>query len=318
MKAAADLNYAPSRMAKAMRNGRSQLIGFVSADITDGLFSEALGGICRVADPAGYQVVVFNSTDCFVNEIEGITTLLSHGVEGLIVSPVIVSHADHLNEAVESVPTVCLDRVPAGMSGVVSDNEKAGRQAAARLLEYGHQQVGLVASVQLEEPIEFAVEASTIQVLGADRPSVLRVRGFVEYMQEFGQDLDLSQICLIPHRAENALELVTSWLDEHSEFTAILAADSYQARLVYRALRERNKKIPEDVSVLVFSDDEWTEFVTPEIDTVSLDGSEMGVRAAEMLLEGIAGRNGSARQETIPTTYRKGASIASLARLGSE
>lgn len=318
MKAAADLNYAPSRMAKAMRNGRSQLIGFVSADITDGLFSEALGGICRVADPAGYQVVVFNSTDCLANEIEGITTLLSHGVEGLIVSPVIVSHSDHLGEAVQSVPTVCLDRVPVGMSGVVSDNENAGRQAAARLLQQGHRQIGLVASVQLEEPIEFSSEAARTQVLGADRPSVLRVRGFVEYMQEFGQDINLSQICLNPHRAENTLELVTSWLDEHSEITAILAADSYQARHVYRALRERNKKIPDEVSVLVFSDDEWTEFVTPEIDTISLDGSEMGVRAAEMLLEGIAGRIGSARQETIPTTYRKGASIASLARLESE
>lgn len=313
MKAAAELNYAPSRMAKAMRNGRSQLIGFVSADITDGLFSEALGGICKVADPAGYQVVVFNSTDRLDNEIEGITSLLSHGVEGLIVSPVIVSHTEHLSEAAQSVPTVCLDRAPVGMPGVVSDNEAAGRQAASRLLRNGHQEIGIVASMQLEEPIEFVTDHAGVQVLGAERPSVLRVRGFVKELQEAGQDIDLGQICINPHRADNTFDLVADWLGEHPELTAILAADSYQARYVHRALRERGASVPVDVSVLVFSDDEWTQYVTPVVDSISLDGAEMGARAAAQLFEGIGGQLATSL-EVIPTIYREGASIASLNR----
>ncbi|WP_309131902.1 LacI family DNA-binding transcriptional regulator [Brevibacterium sp.] len=309
MKAAEELGYSPSRMAKAMRNGRSHLIGFVSADITDGLFSEALGGICRVAETAGYQVVVLNSSDKLDDEITGITTLLSHGVEGLIVSPVIVSHSEHLTEAEQTVPIVCVDRVPSGLSGVVSDNEGAGRKAAARAVEQGHRRIGLVASVQSEEPVQLERSGSTVHVVGADRPSVLRVRGFVDELQNSGLGIDESQVCLIPHPAGNTFALVSEWLDEHSDLTAIVAADSYQARHLYRALRERKRSIPDDVSILVFSDDEWTQFVSPAVDTISLDGGEMGARAAEALLREIEGESGDRTVESIPTIYRPGGSI---------
>lgn len=312
VKAAADLGYAPSRMAKAMRNGRSQLIGYVSADITDGLFSEALGGICRIAEPAGYQVVVFNSTDSLDDEIDGITTLLSHGVEGLIVSPVIVSHCEHLAEAARSVPLVCLDRAPTGLPSVVSDNEGAGRQAALRLLRDGHRKIGLVVSVQAEEPIELEIGDTETAVLGADRPSVLRVRGFVENMQESGEIIDPLRICLNPHRAVNTFELVSSWLDRNPEVTAVVAADSYQARHLYLALQKRGRVVPSEMSLLVFSDDEWTQFVSPAIDTIRLDGAEMGAKAARVLLGGISNRRGESVVETIPTIYRQGGSIAAI------
>lgn len=309
MKAAAELGYAPSRMAKAMRNGRSQLIGFVSADITDGLFSEALGGICKVAEPAGYQVVVLNSSDRLADEIDGISTLLSHGVEGLIVSPVIVSHHEHLADAEASVPIVCLDRAPTGFPGIVSDNEGASRQATSLLLDQGHRRIGLVASVQTEEPIELIDVPSGLRVSGADRPSTLRVRGFVERMQELGHTFDRGQICLNPHRAENTFELVTKWLDAHPNLTAIIAADSYQARCLYQVLRERGTVIPDEVSILVFSDDEWTGFVSPAVDTISLDGAGMGARAAGTLLEKIRDGEQATGLEAIATIYRAGGSI---------
>ena len=311
LKAATDLGYAPSRMAKAMRNGRSQLVGFVSADITNGLFSEALGGICRVAEPAGYQVVVFDSMDRFDGETDGINTLLSHGVEGLIVSPVLVSHYEHLAEAVESVPIVCLDRVPLGFPGVVSDNESAARRAASVLYEKGHRQMGLVASVQTEEPIKIDTFSNGLRVAGAERPSTLRVRGFVEQMQELGLSLDESQICLNPHRADDTFEHVMTWLDCHPELTALIAADSYQARHLYQALKKRGVAIPEEISLLVFSDDEWTGFVSPTVDTISLDGADMGARAATALLEKIHGNKQDTKLETIATIYRSGGSIAS-------
>lgn len=312
LKAAAGLGYAPSRIAKTMRNGRSQLIGFVSADITDGLFSEALGGICRVAEPAGYQVVVFDSVDRFDDEEDGINTLLSHGVDGLIVSPVLVSHYEHLADAVESVPLVCLDRVPAGFPGVVSDNEGAARRAASLLYAKGHRQIGLVASVQAEEPINLDVFSHGLRVSGAERPSTLRVRGFVEQMLEFGLALDKPQICLNPHRADDSFDLVMKWLDCHPELTALIAADSYQARHLYQALRQRGTTIPDEISVLVFSDDEWTGFVSPTIDTISLDGADMGARAATALLEKISGGTQIGGLETIAAVYHSGGSVGSI------
>ncbi|MCQ9368775.1 LacI family transcriptional regulator [Brevibacterium sp. 50QC2O2] len=317
LRAAEELEYAPSKLARAMRNGRTQLLGFICADISDGLFSQALAGICRVAEPAGYQVVVFTSSDQLGVERDGVSALLSHGVEGLIVSPVIVEERSHLADA--TVPVVYLDRAPEDVSGVVSDNVGAGSLAAQLLVNAGHRRIGMTAAVQTEEPIVVTPGevhrggGAELSVHGADRPSVLRVRGFVKTLQEKGVRVEEDDLLLSPHRSPDAQDRLTAWLRGRRDLTAIAAVDSYQARSLYRAVGELGMCVPEDLSIVVFSDDDWVEFTRVPLTTIQLDGVEMGARAAEKLLAALSEeKTTDATVDVIPVIRRAGASIAQM------
>lgn len=313
VRASADeLGYKPNRIAKTMRNGKSQLLGFVCADISDGLFSEALGGICSVADEKGYQVVVFNSVDRLADERDGVKALLSHGVDGLIVSPVILSQSDHLVSAAQNVPLVCLDRELDGMSSVVSDNRDATKRAVEGLIRHGHRDIGLFLSMQAEEPIRVESIDGAVTVHGANRPSTLRALGYLDAMAEVGGPVAVDRLVLGEHRRSSS-EQARSWLDDHPQVTAVVAADSYQAPIVFRAARDAGISIPDDLSMICFSDAEWTDLASPRLETVTLDGFEMGARAASALLTQISGSNDSVRV-VVTTVTRAGASITKPAQ----
>lgn len=304
---ASELGYEPSRIAKTMRNGKSQLLGFVCADISDGLFSQALSGICSVADEEGYQVVVFNSADGLTEEREGVKALLSHGVDGLIVSPVILSQSDHLFTAAQNVPLVCLDRGLDGLSSVVSDNRAAARRAVENLLRYGHRDIALFLSMQGEEPIAVQSVDGVVTVHGPERPSTLRALGYLDAMTEVGGPVDADRLVLCEHRTSSSEE-ARRWLVDHPEVTAVIAADSYQAPIVFRAVRDAGISVPGDLSLICFSDAEWADLVSPRLETVTLDGFEMGARAASALLRHISG-GANPVLEVVAAVTRPGASI---------
>ncbi len=304
---ARQLGYEPSRIAKTMRNGKSQLLGFVCADISDGLFSEALGGICSVADDEGYQVVVFNSADRLIDEREGVRALLSHGVDGLIVSPVILSQSDHLFAAARNVPLVCLDRGLDGLSAAVSDNREAARRAVESLIRQGHRDIALFLSMQAEEPIGVELVHGVVVVHGPERPATLRALGYLDAMAEVGGPVDADRLVLSEHRKASPEE-TRRWLVNHPEVTAVVAADSYQAPIVFRALRDAALSVPGDLSLVCFSDAEWTELVSPRLETVTLDGFEMGAKAASALLRHISD-GGDPVLEVVASVTRAGESI---------
>ncbi|MFO1106656.1 MAG: LacI family DNA-binding transcriptional regulator [Amaricoccus sp.] len=74
--------------------------------------------------------------------------------------------------------------------------------------------------------------------------------------------------------------------------TAIFAASDMMALGVYDALRELGLRIPQDVSVVGYDDRELAQFMRPALTTVVLPHAEMGLQAAELLIDGPVGSEG--------------------------
>jgi LacI family transcriptional regulator len=66
--------------------------------------------------------------------------------------------------------------------------------------------------------------------------------------------------------------------------TAIFAATDLFAKVVYRAAAEMKLRIPEDISVAGFSDDDFAAEMMPGLTTVRQNGYEIGRAAAELVL----------------------------------
>jgi LacI family transcriptional regulator len=172
-----------------MRSGSTRSIGFVGSDIANPFFAEAMRGIRDVAHREGYETILTNSDERLDLEQLAVQTLLERQVEGLVVAPSSVTHSNHLaNARAQGVPVVLLDRHPPqpDCDSVVAGNEAAARNAATHLLSLGHRRIGLLASINASEQPEIVPPGGSrrLTALGAGRPSVERIRGYLGALAE--------------------------------------------------------------------------------------------------------------------------------------
>ncbi|WP_330342311.1 LacI family DNA-binding transcriptional regulator [Streptomyces sp. NBC_00557] len=308
VQAAADrLGYSPNAVARSMRSGGTRSIGFVGADISNPYFATAMRGLCDVAREQGYEPILANSDDRLEVERAAVNVLLDKQVEGIVVAPTSVTDVAHLKRAQElGVPIVLLDR-PIGTldaDSVVIDNEAAAYEAVSHLLELGHRRVGLLACVDPEESPELVARGGTgrLAVLGAARPSIDRIRGYLAAVDD--------------HRATSSAELIqytplsdTAQAQRHAETllkleqppTAVFATDNVTTQGLFMAARRCGLAIPGDLSLVGFDDLDWTTLVDPPLTVVAQSPLAMGRAAAERLFERIKGDDRPAERLVLPT-----------------
>ncbi|GAA0339617.1 LacI family transcriptional regulator [Actinoallomurus spadix] len=314
-----ELGYEPDRIARTMRSGKSDVIGFVCADISDAFFSAAMRGICDVALREGSQVIVMNTDDRGSQERQATKVLLSHKVDGIIITPVSVREHGHIDAVTRAgVPVVSLDRQlsDSGIDSVVADNEAATAAAIDHLIGLGHRRVAFLGSVQPEEPPALRIGKVRASVAGPSRPSHDRVRGYLRALSAAGLHPDRDLIALVPHdEPKRRMHAVQTMLELEDPPTALFTADSYMTKSAFSLLSERGIAIPGDISLLGFDDLEWTTLVRPRISVVVQPSYEMGRAAAEQLFAQI-GRNAApdtdprGRRTVVPARFLERDSVA--------
>ena len=124
---AAELNYQPNNAARALRNGRTRVIGVILSDISNKFFADIARCIEDRAFECGYSAL-FGSTDESAERLKNlIEVFLNKGVDGLILVP--CEGSDQAIRAIEqrNVPLVLLDREVAGGGG--AEQRRAGQYA---------------------------------------------------------------------------------------------------------------------------------------------------------------------------------------------
>jgi DNA-binding LacI/PurR family transcriptional regulator len=150
--AARRLGYRPSGTARALRTGKTTLIGLVVADIASPFFAELAGRVERHLGASGYRLVVCNTDEQPQRQGALIAELMSHPMEGLIVAP---SGTEGLAEALAAgVALVTIDRPSRikGIGHVGLDDELAGRMIGAHLTQLGYRQAGVILPDSPDDP----------------------------------------------------------------------------------------------------------------------------------------------------------------------
>ncbi|MEV0236696.1 LacI family DNA-binding transcriptional regulator [Nonomuraea sp. NPDC050786] len=312
-----ELGYEPDRVARSMRSGKSDVIGFVCADISDAFFSSAMRGICDVALREGSQVIAMNTDDRLAQEQDATRMLLSRKVDGLVITPVSVRDHAHIDAVTGAgVPVVSLDRQLSGIDSVVADNEAATEAAIRHLIGQGHERIAFLGSVQREEPPALRIGKVRASVAGPSRPSLDRVRGYLRALSAAGLPVDRRLIAFVPQdEPEHRLDAVAAMLAVEEPPSALFTADSYMTRSAFSFLSERDIPIPGQVSLLGFDDLEWTTLVRPRISVVVQSAYDMGRAAADRLFAQIGGSGAAqGRRTVVPTRFLERESVAAVRR----
>ncbi len=279
--AIAELGYRPNRAARALVTGRSQLIGVVARNSM--LYGPAsmLTEFEQAAADAGFAVSVGSVRELDRDSISAVVDRhLDQRVAGLVVIAQVASATEALAEIPADVPVVFIDGDPAAGRSLVTVDQVAGARAAVRhLLEAGHETVWHVSG-----PTEWFDSAG-------------RIQGWRQTLQEAGREvpplLSADWSAAEGYRAGQMLARMP-------EVTAIFTANDHLALGVLRALHERGRRVPHDVSLVGFDDVPEASYFIPPLTTVRQAFGDVARAALTLLLGQMKAEPGAADTVIVP------------------
>lgn len=275
------LSYVPSHAARSIRSNKSGLVGMIT-----GAISGANENVTRAGQPElflvqGAQSVIEQSGKTLLISDTGgqpervpglIRTFQEHRVEGLLYVADFHKPVDAILPAQEMkmVLVNCFDAH--GTPAVLPDDETGQYLLTRAVLAAGHTRIAYL---------------TLLPELVASR---LRLSGYTRALNEAGIEFDpalIHPVDLFGANGEHALiaEALDHLLASPNPPTAICCGNDRLAMSLYGILRKRGVALPEDMSVVGFDDFKMiSEALYPGLTTAQLPYTEMGARAAEILL----------------------------------
>jgi DNA-binding LacI/PurR family transcriptional regulator len=260
------LDYRPNPAARALVTGKSGTLGVVSFDTTLYGPASTLFAIEQAAHAAGYFITIVSLLALDRTSVLGaVERLRVQGVDGILVITPQEGAADALVNLPAEVPLVAVEAGRANSVPLVAVDQIAGAVSATQLLlDLGHETVWHLAGPRefLEAQLRTEGWRATLEGAGARVPPVLVGDWSPASGYRLGQQLAADP-----------------------EVTAIFVANDQMALGVLRALHERGREIPREISIVGFDDIPEAQYFTPPLTTVRQDFGEMGRSSMRLLLE---------------------------------
>ena len=296
--AAAELGYRPNVAARGLRTDKTSTIGVVSDLVATTRFASGLlKGALEAAERAEHVVLVTETGGDPSREGEAIAALLDRQVDGIIFATMRAREL-FIPDLPESTPAVMLNATnPRYSTSVLPDEHGGGRAAVRLLLDAGHRD-GIALLGQSDEAEKGMFRSETV---------ARRVAGIRETMREHGAEFIAEESVWLWEPAEG-YEAAARMLAERPQIRAIICMNDRLAFGAYQAAAELGRRVPEDLSIIGFDNDEVAAYLRPGLTTIALPHDEMGARAVELLLE-----SGPEGQHLVPMPVVERDSIASPA-----
>lgn len=273
LKAAEELGYVPSSLAKGLWSGRTRTVGVIVTTISNPFYANVVTGIESVLDKEEYNILLNSSHEDPQRELRAVRLLLEQRVDGIILAPV-QSEPEAVNFLEKNkVPYVLVGRRARNVEAdhVVCDDYRIGELAAQHLIGRGHRRIMFINSSQ-------------------NYSAQLRQEGFCQTLSAAGINLGPEWIrsVRIGQRVEDILGAV---LEEGLDPTAIFCFCDQMAIDAMQELKQRGIRIPDDIAVMGVDNLSVGGMLAPSLTTIDVQNSQMGIGSAQILLRKIQERS---------------------------
>ncbi|MFT3795066.1 LacI family DNA-binding transcriptional regulator [Flavobacterium sp.] len=265
-------NYKPNLIALSLKNRKTKTIGIIIPEIVHHFFATVISGIEHVANEHGYNVMVCLSDESFDKEVINMEMLANGSIDGFILSlSKETQHKKdfhHITEVInQGMPVVMFDRVTNDIlcDKVIIDDNLAAFNAVQQLINKDFKKIALI---------------TTVDYVSVGK---LRTDGYIKALKNNDRKVDDNLILKIED-IEHCDEPIEALLANH-DLDAVFAVNELFAVTAIKAAKKLGKKVPEDLSVIGFTDGIISKYSSPSITTVSQNGIKMGGKAAQMLID---------------------------------
>jgi LacI family transcriptional regulator len=285
--AAAALNYRPNAAARALVRRTTGVLAMLAwSDVRDIVVGRYAAGVQAAATERGFDVIFADVGHQAGMEAARARLLAQKAVDGLILAR--VGYPSRLVEGDWSrpEPIVVIGPPLPGFTGprLYLDNWSAGRQAAAHLLDLGHECAAAIRSARATPGQED------------------RYEGFRQTWEAAGKPWNDAWVARVeyPDLESPIRELLRLEEEGRLPFTALYVVNDEVAAVAVHHLGRAGFRVPEDVSIVSCHDMPLARYLSPPLTTVRFPLETVGEVAAAILCDLVAGRTPEPREHDFP------------------
>jgi LacI family transcriptional regulator len=271
-KAMEALDYHPDHIARSLKTGKTQTIGIILPDVTNPFYPEVITGAEEIAHANKYSVILCNTNEDPLQELQQLNVLFGHRVDGVLIGctdPGISLEGPTKRR----FPIVCFDRIPHGFRGdsVTTDNFQGAYEATRHLINLGHDRIALlVGRTELSTHLA-RLEGHRKAMLEAHLPIV------GEYSFSGGMEV------------KTGYDIGRHLLEARNHPSAVFCTNNKLLLGFVTAMRESGVQCPKTISVVGYDDFAWTENFYPRLTVVAQPARDLGRHAMQLLINRIKG-----------------------------
>lgn len=258
-------NYSPDPHAQSLKTKRKRTIGIVVNSITSDVNRQRIEIITRLFNTAGYAILISYADD--ISSEEEIIRRFAVRADALILFTNLQTERSSVLDDLESrgLPFILVDPpVKGSYPSILIDRASGYREAVRHLVSKGRRKLALV----IEE------------FRSADR-----IEGYRQGLADTGIAFDGSLIVRSAKSfrgGKDAADAVLFLLRERGIEAALCHNDKVAAGIL-SSIAERGIRVPEDLALVGFDDDDYSAYLIPPLTTIVQGGSEVGIDIYEQL-----------------------------------
>lgn len=282
------LNYKPNAFAVNLRTKESKTIGLIIPEVVHHFFSSVIKGIIARAEKKGYLVIILQSSESYEMEKKQLDLLLSKRVDGILISLANgTANFKHFDDLIsQEVPLVMFDKIAkiVNCSKVIINDRMAAYTATKYLIDSGCKRIAHFRGPLLPQN------------------SIDRFLGYKKALSDnnIPYDPSLVYLCECGERSfEEGKENAHKLLGDHNDVDGIFINTDLVAIGAITEFYRIGVKIPEDISIVGFSNWFMSSVISPTLTTIDQPGYEMGKEAFKLLYKEI-----KRRKENLPIKFK--------------
>jgi DNA-binding LacI/PurR family transcriptional regulator len=271
---AKEMDYHPNLLASSLSSKRSKILGVVVPTINRQFWSNVISGIEHVAYQEGYKVMIFQSSESYLKEMEIVEILANSRVDGILMAfSKDTKDFGHIQGVMDrGIPVLLFERVCEEIqtSKIVTDDYEGARQIVQHLIDRGNTNIAYVSGhLSLKVCRE-------------------RYEGYRDALRANGLAVKPELLMEIPEFSyEGAAKAFQVLWEKNIGIDAVFCFADILAIGVLHAARLLNIDVPRQLAVAGFGNDDTGKFVSPSITTMAQPSFEIGEAAANMIMEQI-------------------------------
>ena len=283
------LNYKPNKIALSLKNSKTKSIGVIVPNILNHFFAKVLFAIEKEASKKGYDIIICISNEKLEKELKSLEILANGSVDGLIISiseeTQIKNKLTHFENILnQKLPIVMFDRIAEDINcdKVVIDDIGAIYKATNHLIKEGRKNIALISNIE-----ELSV-------------GKLRTKGYLNALND-AKHYKNQPIILNISKTDDVETEIEQLLKDNKKIDGIISIDNITGVIALNKALKLGRKVPKDLSIIGFSDENVLHFTEPKLSTISQHSLDIGEKSVNILVDKIENNKTNTETKVIKT-----------------